>query len=132
MPLEKSLFSEYLQHPNSFVFIALVFAALAIGHAIADYPLQGEYLARTKSPTGRDASLGEGAHDWIISLNAHCMIHAGVVWLITGSIFYALLEWILHWIIDYLKVRKITSLLIDQVLHFSCKLVYAVCLIEVF
>ena len=126
MPTFASLLADYLNAPQGLGLTAVLFFAMAIGHAVADYPLQGQYLARTKDPKGRNESLGEGKNDWILSLNAHCLIHGGMVWLITGVVWYGLVEWLLHLIVDYLKIRELTSLAGDQLLHFACKLVYAV------
>lgn len=123
-----SLFSEYLTCSNSIGLAALYFFAMAVGHVVADYPLQGEYLARTKDPAGRNEAIGEGKHDWILSLNAHCLIHAGTVWLITGIVWFGIIEWVLHLIVDYLKIRNVTNLWVDQILHFLCKLIYAIVL----
>ncbi len=107
------------------------FFALAIGHFLADYPLQGEFLAIRKNhrlPPDAD----QGVPDfielpnqlWVHCLTAHCMIHAGLVWIITGNVFLGLAELVLHWIIDFLKSAGLTNFHVDQFLHMACKVGY--------
>lgn len=96
-------------------------------HALADFPLQGEYLAHFKA---RKHSKTPG--DWVIALSAHSLIHAGGIWLLTGSAAYAFAEFILHVIIDFLKGEDYYGLVTDQILHLSCKVVYVVLLTQVF
>ena len=72
-----------------------LFAALVVMHALADFPLQSEYLARQKSRKRADSR-----SDWIVALSAHCVIHAGGVWLVSGSLAIAAAELILHGLID--------------------------------
>ena len=98
-----------------------------IGHAVADYALQSDFLAVSKNrPTaGSDRADQEEHWLWIHALTAHCLIHAGAVWLVTGSASLGLAEFLLHWVIDYFKGRKKLSFNVDQFLHYGCKLVYA-------
>ena len=105
----------------------LVLFALAIGHAVADFPLQGEFLAtcknrrfliRLKDPN-RPPSM------WIACMAAHCLIHAGAVWLITGSAVLAAIELVVHWILDTAKCEGKTGFNFDQTMHIVCKAIYA-------
>jgi len=57
-------------------------------------------------------------------MSAHCLIHAGFVWIITGSVVFALAEFILHWIIDAVKCEGRTSFATDQWLHIVTKAAY--------
>lgn len=97
-----------------------VFFALAIFHALADYPLQGDYLARNKV-----RSTAGGTSEWLISLAAHSLIHAGAVWLVTGSKALGLCEFFLHALIDWGKGERRFGLAVDQALHLACKAGYA-------
>jgi hypothetical protein len=97
-----------------------MFFALAVFHALADFPLQGDYLARQKV-----RSTADGTSEWLVALTAHSLIHAGAVWLVTGSKLLGLAELILHALIDAAKGRGAFSHLTDQLLHLGCKLVYA-------
>ncbi|MES2921098.1 MAG: DUF3307 domain-containing protein [Verrucomicrobiota bacterium] len=98
-----------------------VFFALAVCHALADFPLQGEYIARQKARGSADSP---GA--WIVALAAHSLIHAGGVWLVTGSMALGAVELGLHGLIDLGKGERKFGLVTDQILHLSCKLAYTV------
>jgi hypothetical protein len=118
---------DLLEFPPHTLLAALqVFFALAIGHAVADFPLQGEYLA-----TGKNWRLLRRLQDparpeqiWIACMAAHCLIHAGAVWLITGSSLLAVIELALHWSIDVAKCSGKTRFNLDQALHILCKVGY--------
>lgn len=105
-------------------FPALVFMLFILlgGHAIADYPLQGDFLAVGK---GARAAPHFGV-PWWHCLTAHAMIHGAFVAFLTGSLTLGLVEFVLHWIIDDLKCRKITGINADQALHICCKVAYVV------
>jgi hypothetical protein len=94
---------------------------LWVWHAIADFPLQGDYLSKAKDPTS-NASLGQTQYHMLM----HCLIHAGGVFLITGYIWFALVEIVLHFAIDTLKCRKKINYITDQVLHLNCKTLYVI------
>lgn len=88
-------------------------------HALADFPLQGEYLAKQKSRRQADSP---GV--WIIALSAHCAIHAGGVWLVSGSLAFGAVEGFLHFLIDLGKGEGKFGFVTDQILHMGCKLAY--------
>lgn len=104
--------------------------ALLIGHALCDFPLQGEYLANGKNwrflKHLQDPS--RPPQIWIVCMAAHCLIHAGAVWIVTGSAVLAMTELILHWLIDVAKCCGMTSFNQDQALHVTCKISYVVLL----
>ena len=108
----------------------VVLFALIIGHAVADFALQTDFLAAAKNQHANlDRFFGkEGAppHVWVWALGAHSLIHAAAVWLITGSVVLAAIESVLHWLIDYAKSEGHTSFSVDQMLHLACKLLYAI------
>lgn len=110
---------------NSWAALQLLLALL-IGHALCDFPLQGEYLANGKNwrflKHIQDPS--RPPQIWIACMAAHCLIHAGAVWVITGSTLLAVIELVLHWCIDVAKCRGMTSFNQDQVLHALCKVSY--------
>lgn len=89
---------------------------LIAAHFIADYPLQGGFLAKGKA----DGPLR------VWHLFGHSMIHGGSVFLVTGSIFLGVAETIAHMAIDEAKVRGWTTFAQDQMLHMSCKIVWVV------
>ncbi len=92
---------------------------LLAAHAVCDYPLQGDYLAKTKSPW-----ISGNGLVWIHSLTAHAMIHAGAVLMVTGSVALALAEFVLHWLIDLGKCAGKYGYHTDQAMHIACKLLW--------
>lgn len=92
---------------------------LLVAHSLADYPLQGEYLAAAKRRNSGHAT------PWWIALTAHSLIHAGFVAAITSSIVLGLCEFVAHWIIDYSKCRGDFGFTADKGMHVGCKLAWA-------
>lgn len=97
---------------------------LLVGHAVADYPLQGDFLAKAKNPWQPIPGI-----DWQIAMAAHCLIHAGAVWIITHSLPLAMAEFSLHFVIDVLKCAGKTSFSGDQILHVLCKILWTAIMI---
>lgn len=94
---------------------------LVVGHCLADYPLQGEFLALSKNrnhPMGKDI--------WMHSLAAHSMIHAGFVAVITGNIWLGLAEAAIHGFTDFAKCEGKISLNEDQMIHIACKVLWTI------
>lgn len=100
-----------------------LFAAFLVIHALADFPLQGDYLSRQKSRKHADSR-----SDWIVALIAHCVIQAGGVWLVSGSLALAGVELVLHCMIDLGKGEEKYGIVVDQALHLILKLAYALLL----
>ena len=88
-------------------------------HALADFPLQGDYIAKQKVRRHADDD-----SVWIVVLTAHCVIHAGGVWLVSGSLALGCVELILHALIDFGKGEEKYGLVADQLMHVSCKAAY--------
>lgn len=88
-------------------------------HALADFPLQGDYIAKQKARRHADNN-----SVWIVALTAHCVIHAGGVWLASGSLALGCVEFVLHALIDIGKGEEKFGLIVDQLLHVACKLGY--------
>lgn len=100
-------------------FFYLLFLLIA-AHSLADYPLQGDFLAQAK-----DRNTNIGKMFWPHALFAHSMIHGGFVLLITGSVVLASAETVIHAATDWLKCEKKISLNTDQAIHIGCKVVWA-------
>lgn len=100
-------------------FFTLLFL-LIFAHMLADYPLQGDFLATAKN---RNTPLGKLF--WPHALGAHATIHGGFVFLLTGSLTFALGEIVLHAFIDWAKCEGRISLNVDQALHLTCKIAWA-------
>lgn len=102
--------------------ILLIFKLL-MGHALADYPLQGDFIGKFKCR--HIPSPIPGVTIWFHLLTAHALIHAGAVLLVTGSPVAAAIEFVLHWFIDFAKCENWTNFHVDQLLHVFCKIGYA-------
>ena len=108
--------------------VIFIFLALAIGHAVADYPLQGSFLAKAKNRHSDISNYFGGSTPsgvWLHAMTAHALIHAGAVWFITGSAVLAVIELAAHWVIDCVKCEEWIGFNTDQLLHYACKLSYA-------
>jgi hypothetical protein len=99
------------------------FVLLILGHFVADYPLQTDFVAKFKC---RKASLE--AVPWYYVMTGHCATHAVAVYLVTGSLLLALCELVAHWIIDVCKCEGWTNIHVDQALHVVCKVAWAIAL----
>lgn len=97
-----------------------LFGLMVFAHALADYPLQGDFLARAKSAVNPITGV-----PWYQALGAHSAIHAGAVGIITGSFWLALAEFIIHAITDDQKCRGYISYNVDQSIHIGCKVIWA-------
>lgn len=101
----------------------ILFFALIVGHLLADYPLQGDFMAKAKNRMAAFPGV-----PWQTVLLSHAAIHAGVVWLLTGSAVCAAIELVLHAWIDDAKCRSKLTFNADQLLHVLCKAGYAIAL----
>lgn len=95
--------------------------SLVLVHFLADYPLQGDFLATAKN---RNTEVGKIF--WKHALTAHSVIHGGLVAMVTGSLILGLAETIIHGVTDFLKCENKISLNTDQAIHISCKVVWAI------
>jgi len=129
---------------------------LLAGHMLCDYPLQGDFLAvgknrnigtcfcgkrisRVKSSLGDYWADGPevckdnhwhkpipAAIQWWHCLTAHALIQAGMVYLITGSVWFFVAELAIHWITDFGKCEKWFGINVDQGIHAACKIAWAI------
>lgn len=99
--------------------ITMLFVLITV-HFLADYPLQGDFLGRFKC---RKAN---GPVPWWHCLTAHASIHALGVGLVTGQWILGLIEFVLHWLIDFGKCENAYGINVDQGLHIICKLLYVI------
>lgn len=107
--------------------IFVLFYQLLIGHAVADFVLQPAPMARGKNRNNDlRAEYGQNFPSWHYWLGAHALTHAGIVFVITGSALFSLLETLSHALIDFCKCEKYYNFHLDQVLHISFKVLYCV------
>lgn len=100
-------------------FLAVLFYLL-FAHSLADYPLQGDFLAQGKN---RNTALGKIY--WPYALSSHAIIHGGFVFMITHNIFIGFAEVFIHAITDWLKCENKITMLTDQIIHYLCKSLWA-------
>lgn len=84
-------------------FITL-FVILLTWHFLAEYPLQDDFLAINKSPSGRPYQGQQNAIDphpnWFMYMLIHCFIQAAGVFMITMSLWLAVVGFAAHYFID--------------------------------
>ena len=97
----------------------VILALLVFGHALADYPLQGDFLARGKNRKNPIPGI-----PFYQPLIAHATIHGGFVGIITGSVLLGVLETVVHAVIDDMKCTGKIDYDVDQALHIMCKIVW--------
>jgi len=103
----------------------IVFLQFVIGHALGDFVLQGETMARAKSRHYAHASeRSETFPPWYYWLLAHALVHGGIVWFVSGSWALAMIEIALHATIDWAKCEHKITFHQDQALHLLCKAGY--------
>ena len=95
---------------------------LLVAHALCDFPLQNDYLARAKSKWG-------GHAEWPWALAAHALIQGGGVALVTGSVLLGIAEAAVHAAIDHVKCAGRISYSDDQLLHVACKVAWFAALV---
>ena len=100
-------------------FLELLFALL-VGHALCDFPLQGDYLSR-----GKNHKQPIPGSPWWILLIAHALIHGGAVALVTGSVAFGVAETVVHALIDRAKCNGDISYEADQAAHVLFKILWA-------
>lgn len=104
---------------------AITLFYLLAGHALADFPLQGEFIAKAKNRHTFNGPLGQKPMKvWLHALTAHALIHGGMVALITGSLWLGLAETAAHWLIDFGKCENWYGIHTDQGLHVGCKILW--------
>ena len=103
-----------------------LFALMVAGHALADYPLQGDFLAKAKN---RFAAIP--GVPWYQAMGAHAVIHGAFVAVITGLWWLGVVEMIAHAAIDDRKCAGKMSFNQDQGLHIACKALWAIIAVAV-
>jgi hypothetical protein len=89
---------------------------LIIAHYVGDFGLQNDFIAKFKVP--------HSAPFWFHVMIAHCAIHAGGVYVVSHNIYLAALEFIAHFLTDYLKCLQKLTFNQDQALHIMFKVLW--------
>lgn len=107
-------------------FLSKLFLLLC-GHAIADYALQSEKMIVRKDPRHWTQNSFEDKYGpWWWTMAAHSLINGLAVFLATGLLLPAISETVTHFISDTLKCAGKINTNSDQIIHITCKLVWAV------
>lgn len=96
------------------------FLAMVGCHALADYPLQGDFLAKGKNRTTPIPGC-----PWWQLLSAHAVIHGLFVGAVTKRPLLGVAEAVIHAITDDAKCRGRLSYNQDQAIHIVCKALWA-------
>jgi len=97
-------------------------AVAALKAAETDIEQQGYKVTRAALLTASGRPLPELAK----ILTAHALIQAGMVYLITGSVWFFVAELTIHWITDFGKCEKWFDINTDQGIHVACKIAWAI------
>lgn len=108
----------------------IAFWYMLVGHFLADYPLQTEFITTHKNP------LHQGRVPWYYVMMSHATLHGAFVSMATATaigqlhilfpLILGLYEVCLHYFLDVLKCVGCTSIHTDQLLHIMCKVAWAV------
>lgn len=101
----------------------MMLAKLILAHLLADYALQGDFMAKAKNHKAPFPGV-----PWQTVLASHAAIHALLVLLITGSALFAAIEFVVHAATDWAKCDGRISFNTDQAVHLLTKVAFAVCL----
>lgn len=96
-----------------------MFAVMLVAHALADYPLQGDFLSKAKNVSAPIPGV-----PWYQAMIAHSVIQGGFVGMITGSVTLGLMEAWAHFFTDYTKCRNWIGFNTDQFIHVACKVIW--------
>jgi len=105
-----------------------VFFLFLCGHALGDFALQGDWVARYKDRHAHDtvtedqAATAQVIWPWLMS--AHALQHGLLVYLVSQNTTLGFLESIAHWITDFGKCEKWYGFHFDQFIHIGWKLVW--------
>jgi hypothetical protein len=109
-------------------------------HAIADFALQSDVMAKGKNRNNEKIQrlhwIQELERDpkdfkktWFYWLSAHALIQGGLILLIFGNVWIAMIEIVTHFIIDFTKCENKLTPHQDQAFHFTLRIVYTIVLI---
>ena len=98
---------------------SMMLIALIAAHALADYPLQGDFLSKAKNRTAPIPGV-----PWQQALGAHVVIHGAFVAFITGIWWLFFAEALIHWLTDDAKCRGGLTFNEDQAVHLGCKVAW--------
>jgi hypothetical protein len=104
--------------------IVSLFIALLMGHAVADYALQSDWMAKHKNRHVAP-SFEPGTTTWPLVLAAHALVNGALVYSITGVVWLGVAETLAHGAIDFYRCESKYGIYPDQVMHILCKLAWS-------
>lgn len=105
-----------------------VLVKLVMGHAIADFALQSDAMAKGKNRNVAPTYIPPGQKlqiCWPYWLIAHGLIHGSMVTIVTGNVWLGLLEAWCHCLIDFGKCKNAYGIHQDQLMHLLCKIAWS-------
>ena len=93
--------------------------AMLAAHFALDYSLQGDTTAREKNPNSTTPL--QAAVPWFYWMTAHALMHAAAVAAITGSLVFGVIEFLIHFALDYAKCQNWITIHTDQAGHLLTK-----------
>lgn len=105
-----------------------VFLKLLMGHALADFGLQSQQMAKGKNRHVPKEYIPPGQKQnviWPYYLGAHGLIHGAMVTIITGSVLWGMAEALCHSLVDFGKCDNYYGVHVDQSMHMTFKLAIA-------
>lgn len=96
-----------------------VLVLLILTHFVIDIVFQPDFVAKHKSPLASIPQI-----PWYYVMGSHAASHGIGVFLVMDSVVLAVVETVIHFVIDVAKCRGLTNIHVDQVLHVVCKTAY--------
>ncbi len=105
-----------------------LFFLLLCGHALADFSLQTDVMAKGKNRHNKTTPPPGAKYQptWKYWLSAHALINGLAVSLITGIWWFGVLEAIIHWLTDFMKCDNRFGIHTDQSIHILSKFYWAI------
>jgi hypothetical protein len=104
---------------------------LLVGHALADFSLQIDVMAKGKNRNNKTTPPPGAKYIscWPYWLSAHALIHGGMVFAATGVVWAGIAEVAAHFMTDFAKCENWITVHQDQFLHILAKAVYVMLIV---
>lgn len=110
-----------------------LFFLLLCAHAIGDFALQTDTMARSKNrhatpPKTYDPLIhGKLQATWFYYLSTHALCNGFMVYFVTNNFCIGMLETLSHWLIDFAKGENLhKNIHLDQFLHLVTKIIWLI------
>jgi len=103
---------------------------LLFAHAVGDFALQSDSMARGKNRHAFDPSKAppgqKPCNCWFWWMTAHALVNGAMYFIFTQNIIIGIIETVAHLVIDIVKTENKTSPHQDQLLHLACAVIYSI------